>query len=629
MMKKKFNKIKYLIKIFFLLNLLKTTHLQESDTKESIIIMEARKEGYDLTNPEDEFFQDVCQSFSYNGKDITLDYKRKYFFFPINKGSNIKFQNPIKDKASSCFFEFLEFEHLFKNLAFYFLFPIFTCQLVLLALTIIFNIDRPLYNTPLKKMELLNKNKIFCFFQNKSNKNNIIQNYSEFIPEVNASQDQSINETEAKFIVPKKIESNDLIKKDDNSLDNNNTNSLNSNKAFNNTIHYNTSDTTDVIKDKKILDSKVTAVFDEDNKDKNNDERDNNNTNKYEDNDNDKDRKEIDLDNMSSHEKSIDNYTFGLDVQIGYNFNKGQNEKKCNSKNDKDDIINQKKQEKLKNTEFIFNSFNKEINKNIKKGERKHNYVPPYRNENTFKKNTEIIKYIREEYFYFRYLLARIEDKRNIFQIYLDLLEQCQIIFKFFFIPFNIYEDTNIQLVYYGIKIELYFLFNSLLIDNSVINNIYDNNNFFRNDLFRSFLSTLYTYAIGLFIYNLTHIKKTLLKRRYRILNMRIIEQRINADVYKVTYKISIDYLFHKLLIFLIAFLFIGIYSFYISYSFCAVFSKSQIYILKGVAFSVIISQLIPFVVCWIPSILRKIAISKKNVKLFNLVKFIEFFFVA
>ena len=81
MMKKKFNKIKYLIKIFFLLNLLKTTHLQESDTKESIIIMRARKEGYDLTDPEDEFFLDVCLSYSYNDKDVTLDYKRKYFFF--------------------------------------------------------------------------------------------------------------------------------------------------------------------------------------------------------------------------------------------------------------------------------------------------------------------------------------------------------------------------------------------------------------------------------------------------------------------------------------------------------------------------------------------------------------------
>ena len=42
--------------------------------------------------------------------------------------------------------------------------------------------------------------------------------------------------------------------------------------------------------------------------------------------------------------------------------------------------------------------------------------------------------YVREEYFYFKYLLARIEDKRNIIQIYFDLLEQCQIFFKIFYI---------------------------------------------------------------------------------------------------------------------------------------------------------------------------------------------------
>lgn len=627
MMKKKFNKIKYLIKIFFLLNLLKTTHLQESDTKESIIIMRARKEGYDLTDPEDEFFLDVCLSYSYNDKDVTLDYKRKYFFFPNNKGSNIKFQNPIRNKTSSCFFDYLEYEYLFKNLSFYFLFPIFTCQFILLIITLFFNIDRPLYNTPVKKKELLNKNKIFCFFQNKINTKNFLQNYSEFIPEVNISQSQNMNETEAHFIDLKKMGSNDLIKKDDNSLDNKK-NSLDSSKGFNNAIHYNISDTTDVIKGKKIQESKVTAVFDEDNIDNNNVEGDINNTNKYE--DNDKDKKEIDLENnLFDNEKSIDNYTFGMDVQIGYNFNKGQDEKKSNSKNDRDDIFKQKKQEKLKNTELIYNSINKDINKNIKTVKKKHNYIPPYRNENIIRKNTEIIQYIREEYFYFGYLLARIEDKRNIFQIYLDLLEQCQIFFKFFFIPFNIYEDTNIQFVYYGIKIELYFLFNSLLMDNSVVNNIYDNNNFFRNDLYRSILSTLYTYAIGLFIYNLTHIKKTLIKRRYRILNMRIIEQRINMEIYKVTYKISVDYLFHKILILSIAYLFIGIYSFYISYSFCSVFDNSQIYILKGVTLSIIISLFTPFIACWIPSILRKIAISKKNVKLFNLVKFIELLFVA
>ena len=37
------------------------------------------------------------------------------------------------------------------------------------------------------------------------------------------------------------------------------------------------------------------------------------------------------------------------------------------------------------------------------------------------------ITYSKEEYFYFGYALASLMDNRNIFQIYLDLLNQCQI----------------------------------------------------------------------------------------------------------------------------------------------------------------------------------------------------------
>ena len=81
-------------------------------------------------------------------------------------------------------------------------------------------------------------------------------------------------------------------------------------------------------------------------------------------------------------------------------------------------------------------------------------------------KQTQIneIFYIREEYFYFGYALAILEDKWTIFEIYIDLLEQRQIFFKFFLSPFNVYEDRKLQIFYYLTKINLYFLFNCLLI---------------------------------------------------------------------------------------------------------------------------------------------------------------------
>jgi hypothetical protein len=243
--------------------------------------------------------------------------------------------------------------------------------------------------------------------------------------------------------------------------------------------------------------------------------------------------------------------------------------------------------------------------------------------------STESIQYIREEYFYFGYLLARINDKRSIFNIYCDLLEQCQIIFKMFFIPFNIYEDKRLQILYYISKLQFHFLFNCLLINNNVINNIYDNKNCFINDLYRSLKAAFYTYVVGLFLYDFTNIKKTLIKRRYKINNMRITEPRINFEVFKVTYSLCLEQFNHKLLFFSFAIFFNYLFILYICFSFCAVYRYTQFYALKSFILSIIISQISPFALCWVPSYLRKKSLNRKNENLFRLTKLVEFFFIA
>ena len=71
-----------LLKLFFLMNLLKSNLFHDKTSSEvSHIILKASNFGYDLTNPYDEFFIDICIAFSDNKKDVTLDYRRKYFFF--------------------------------------------------------------------------------------------------------------------------------------------------------------------------------------------------------------------------------------------------------------------------------------------------------------------------------------------------------------------------------------------------------------------------------------------------------------------------------------------------------------------------------------------------------------------
>jgi hypothetical protein len=236
--------------------------------------------------------------------------------------------------------------------------------------------------------------------------------------------------------------------------------------------------------------------------------------------------------------------------------------------------------------------------------------------------------YVREEYFYFKYLLARIEDKRTFIQIYLDLLEQNQIFVKFFSVPFNIYEDRFIQVLYYLLKIDLYFLFNSLLINNSVINDIFDDKNNIFSDIKRSLFATLYTFIISLFLYNLTNVKQVLIKRRYKLSNMKVRNTNLRTEFINLTKMIGMNFLYHKIYLFIVSGAFIIGYSFYVTYSFCKVYQYTDILLLKCVIFSVLISQLSPFLVCFIPAFLRKQALNNKSLRLYDLVKIIEKFFL-
>ena len=132
-----------------------------------------------------------------------------------------------------------------------------------------------------------------------------------------------------------------------------------------------------------------------------------------------------------------------------------------------------------------------------------------------------------------------------------------------------------------------------------------------------------------MFIYKISNIKKTLIARRYRLLNIEQLEQRINYVFQKMTYKMAMDNLYTKLIIFIFVMVFVFIYSFYVCYGFCSVYYYTQFYLLKGVFISIIISLISPFIFCWIPSYFRKKALSEKKEKLFKIAKGIEFFLVA
>ena len=147
-------------KIFIILIILKISLFQEGITKPNLI-EKGKEYGHDLTDPEDNFFHDICLNFRYIKKDLTLDYRRKYYFFPsnINNPLNLKLlnQRPIRNNSNDCLLS-NSASGLFSNITFLCFFPIFLIQFLLLSYVLILKLKDSINNTPYKKV-MKNKNK--------------------------------------------------------------------------------------------------------------------------------------------------------------------------------------------------------------------------------------------------------------------------------------------------------------------------------------------------------------------------------------------------------------------------------------------------------------------------------------
>lgn len=560
------------LKYFLALSLLKIIFLQSKEN----IIYEASKYGFDLTDPEDSFFHDICVRFEYIKKDLTLEYRRNFYFFPMSKDKDKTFQRPIRNNIRDCFSKGGTFSTIFLNFAIYFFFPITIIQGIIILSKFVLGYKDSTKNTPYLKLKRQKKlgsendmqNQISSNASDVTKFNNKKSDFQEFIQETDENHIETsppVIETKEHLQINQIADANDI---------------------------------------NKHLAQKPSEPLGNENK-------------KQDDN----------QEPSPAVEKSTENYTFGVNFGKGYNFSSDNNIN--NNKDHKDENKKEKIEDKMKRIQYVYEQMNK--NKIMKKKGK--NKVSPNINEEIpimvqvpLNKMEKI--YSREEYFYFGYLLARIEDKRDLLEIYIDLLEQCQLIFKFFNAPFNIYEDRKLQIMYYTIKLNLFILFNSLFITNSVINNLYDNKNHFTNDFFRSMYSALLTYAIGLFLYYLTNIKHVLIRRRYQLMNIKINDLRVNNEVVKLSMNFCLILLHNKLILFFIACLFIICYSFYICYSFCMTYYFTQVLLIKCVLLSITISQITPVIACWVPAILRKKAIQKKNMKLYDFTKLIELFYI-
>ena len=65
--------------------------------------IQAESLGFDLTNENDQYFHDICLNLKIIEKDVTLEYRRKYYFFPKNPNKKIEFQRPLRNNTKDCF----------------------------------------------------------------------------------------------------------------------------------------------------------------------------------------------------------------------------------------------------------------------------------------------------------------------------------------------------------------------------------------------------------------------------------------------------------------------------------------------------------------------------------------------
>ena len=585
-------------KILFSITLL--LNIKSIFSQSEYLLINAREFKINLSDENDPFFHDICVNLNkLVDKDITLDYRRKYYFYKKYANKQINFQRPLRNNSNDCFMINNSFEATFSNLGMIIV-GIVSVQIILIFMILIKKFSGSFNNTPNEKLLQINKkNKKTKNIKNENNNNTIKINngtnsYSKFTAEVKKEEnDNNYDNTDMAMVDTKIMDSTNPMNK----IEENNNNE----NGKQNSVEEENEEKID----SKLEMNSIKEIKKSDRKDQNN-------------------LDEIDI----PKEKSQENYTFGFNfgtkIIIGNNnmnnINSKQKEEKENSKENKED--------KIKRIRQIYDEINpskkkeENVNKNITNNSI-NNEIAVFAPAKQIKK-----LYVREEYFYFKYLLARIEDKRSVFQIYMDLLEYNQIIFKLYPNFFNIYEEKKIQILYYLTKIEIYFLINCLLIKSSDINDIYDNKSTILSKFIKSLKSTIITYFISLFLYKLTNIKKVLIKRRYKLINLKVSNSIIKEEISKLTRTICEKFLYNKFIVFIIFIALFVSYSFYITFSFCKTYPNSQLILLECVAFNILISQLSPFIACWIPAFLRRKAIDLKEVTLYDLVKFIEFFFV-
>ena len=603
-------------------------------TKEDILY-KSEKQGFNISNPNDNFYNDICQYYSIKeNKDVSLEYRRKYYYYP--NGQQLTIDNEYKldkifpkanrENVFLCFNQNFNIIYILNlNKALFFLLPFFIFQMIILNVLICGRYIDASDKTPEEYFEYFKRKKIKKIYNNdlvfkissidninqlnlSTDNNNNTNTFQTLHEEENNNTDLKVNSID-NIIREENIKENkknkELIIKDDTfisqtlvkvqglkDLDNNKNEEETKKDDLNTTGDFQHSlDEENEIKD-NFVDNTTNSINNEDKeKDKNK-------------------KKNINPDEL---------YTFGGLKLDGISNDK---DKDKNKEKEKEDSYENKKiieneTKKAENAEYVFNKINN-----------KKNFTTNIKTKIAQEYNLSEDTLTNEELFYSGFSVAILKDKRTFREIYYDILCHCQLFF--YLLPnYYIYEDYRMILVYYTLKIYLYFIILILMFNsNSIINKLYDNEFNFIDIFLRCLLATLISNVLSQFIFLLTNSKRMFIryigklnkslfskKRIFRYVVKDVIELINNNFLWKIIF-----FLFMNIILFLIAFFF--------SVCFCVSYYNTQFLIYKCILICILISQIVPFFLVIIPAKLRQKAVMKKSNTLYIFAKAVESYFL-
>ena len=211
------------------------------------------------------------------------------------------------------------------------------------------------------------------------------------------------------------------------------------------------------------------------------------------------------------------------------------------------------------------------------------------------------------------YELAIKLDKRTYLQYYFSLLRKKQI-FLFTFFSSKDYNLITIKLSLFLIFLSMYCVINALFFNDKTMHKIYINNGSFDidNEIPQILISTLISFIINALL------------KKLSLSEPKLLELKKEEDIKKAIIKgknLEKYFIFQFTLFFILTFVFMSFFWYYIS-CFCAVYKNTQIILIKDSLISFGISNLYPFMINLLPGIFRIHALRYPELKRIKLYKF-------